>query len=183
MAMATHLYWLFSRTPHLDNAFQLDQNVYWAPTSANPFPNLCQKHCVHCTVLLTKLHDSSVSQLGEIILWPFEIIFWASPKGGSMYSFFIHSEWSNSMYTPWLRAFRKRELERRKRTQSMVHSIIMLSIPWRHIQCTSTIEFQYVIVYIKQSILMLSNCSPSVETYYLWTHYIISQVAKEFCNW
>ena len=110
-------------------------------------------------VLLTKLHNSSVSQLGIVVYWPTGVKVWASPKGGSMYTPFINLVGSNSMSPPWLCTFRKNELERGKTTQSMVHGIPMLSTP-----CTvyiyHSIPIPYI-VYIKHSILMLSKCSPT----------------------
>ena len=138
MAMVIHLHWSWiirgkcSQGCHIwiMNTFQLDLKCFELPPPPTPFfPNLCQKHCVQCTVLLTKLHDSSVSQLGIIIVWPVGVEVWASPKGCSMYPVFLQSERSNSMSPPWLCAFRKSELERGKTTQSMVHSILMLSVP------------------------------------------------------
>ena len=74
-------------------------------------------------VLLTKLHDSSVSQLGIIIIWPAGVIIWASPKGCCMYVVVTNLKRSNSMSIPWLCTFRKSELEREKTTQTMVRGI------------------------------------------------------------
>ena len=108
-------------------------------------------------VLLTKLHNSSVSQLGIIVYWPTEVIVWASPKGGSMYCPFINLVGSNSMSIPWLCAFRKSELERGKTTQSMVCGIQNVHL---HSWNLLSVDTQYNLTGNKRVLQLITTNSP-----------------------